>query len=153
MAKLSYKLSYYVFYVLVALILVVLGLFYLVGYTNPVGEYNEPQNTGALMLLMYGMFAVAVVITVIGAVAQFIGALRDNPKGAIQSLIGIIVLVVLLVVTYSIGSTDAVRVGDGSVYSNVTMLKVTDMLIYSTYVLFGAAAVLTLVNLSGIFKR
>ena len=63
MAKLSYKVSYYVFYVCVALILVVLGMFYFVGYNNPVGEYNEPQNTEALMYLMYAMFGVSVIIT------------------------------------------------------------------------------------------
>lgn len=48
MAKLSYKVSYYVFYVCIALILVVLGMFYGVGYseTNAVGLV-EPANTPA----------------------------------------------------------------------------------------------------------
>ena len=68
MAKLSYKVSYYVFYVCVALILVVLGMFYGVGYgeTNAAGQV-EPANTPALMYLMYGMFAVTVIVTLIGA--------------------------------------------------------------------------------------
>ena len=153
MAKLSYKVSYYVFYVCIALILVVLGMFYFVGYTNPVGEYNEPQNTEALIYLMYAMFGVTVVITLIGAIAQFGGALKDNPKGAVKSLLGLILLVVLLIVTYNIGSSETVVLGDGSEYSDVTMLKVSDMLLYSTYVLFGIAAIGTLINLSGIFKK
>ena len=34
MAKLSYKVSYYVFYVCIALILVVLGMFFGVGYNE-----------------------------------------------------------------------------------------------------------------------
>lgn len=153
MAKLSYKVSYYVFYVCIALILVVLGMFYGVGYNNPVGEYNEPQNTGALMYLMYGMFAVTVIVTLVGAIAQFGGALKDNPKGAIKSLIGLILLIVLLIVTYNIGSSETVIMGGGTEYTNVTMLKVTDMLLYSTYVLFGLAAIGTLINLSGILKK
>ena len=153
MAKLSYKVSYYVFYVCVAVILVVLGMFFGVGYTNPVGEYNEPQNTGALMYLMYGMFAVCVAITVIGAVLQFGAALKDNPKGAIKSLLGLILMVILLVVTYNMGSSEAVVLGGGSVYENVTMLKVTDMFLFSTYVLAIIAAVGVLLNLSGIFKQ
>ena len=153
MAKLSYKVSYYVFYVCIALILVVLGMFFGVGYNNPVGEYNESQNTGALMYLMYGMFAVTVIATLIGAIAQFGGALKDNPKGAVKSLLGLILLVVLLIVTYNIGSSETVVLGDGSEYSDVTMLKVSDMLLYSTYVLFGIAAIGTLINLSGIFKK
>ena len=154
MAKLSYKVSYYVFYVCVALILVVLGMFFGVGYneTNAAGLV-EPANTPALMYLMYGMFAVTVIATLIGAIAQFGGALKDNPKGAVKSLLGLILLVVLLIVTYNIGSSETVVLGDGSEYSDVTMLKVSDMLLYSTYVLFGIAAIGTLINLSGIFKK
>ena len=154
MAKLSSKVSYYVFYVCIALILVVLGMFFGVGYneTNAAGLV-EPANTPALMYLMYGMFAVTVIATLIGAIAQFGGALKDNPKGAVKSLLGLILLVVLLIVTYNIGSSETVVLGDGSEYSDVTMLKVSDMLLYSTYVLFGIAAIGTLINLSGIFKK
>ena len=154
MAKLSYKVSYYVFYVCIALILVVLGMFFGVGYneTNAAGLV-EPANTPALMYLMYGMFAVTVIATLIGAIAQFGGALKDNPKGAVKSLLGLILLVVLLIVTYNIGSSETVVLGDGSEYSDVTMLKVSDMLLYSTYVFFGIAAIGTLINLSGIFKK
>lgn len=154
MAKLSYKVSYYVFYVCIALILVVLGMFFGVGYneTNAAGLV-EPANTPALMYLMYGMFAVTVIATLIGAIAQFGGALKDNPKGAVKSLLGLILLVVLLIVTYNIGSSETVVLGDGSEYSDVTMLKVSDMLLYSTYVEFGIAAIGTLINLSGIFKK
>ena len=154
MAKLSYKVSYYVFYVCIALILVVLGMFFGVGYneTNAAGLV-EPANTPALMYLMYGMFAVTVIATLIGAIAQFGGALKDNPKGAVKSLLGLILLVVLLIVTYNIGSSETVVLGDGSEYSDVTMLKVSDIFLYSTYVLFGIAAIGTLINLSGIFKK
>lgn len=154
MAKLSYKVSYYIFYVCIALIIVVLTLFYGVGYneTNAAGLV-EPANTPALMYLMYGMFAVTVIATLIGAIAQFGGALKDNPKGAIKSLLGLILLVVLLIVTYNMGSSETVILGGGAEYSDTTMLKVTDMFLYSTYVLFAIAAIGALVNLSGIFKR
>lgn len=154
MAKLSYKVSYYIFYVCIALIIVVLALFYGVGYneTNEAGLV-EPANTPALMYLMYGMFAVTVIATLIGAIAQFGGALKDNPKGAIKSLLGLILLVVLLIVTYNMGSSETVILGGGAEYSDTTMLKVTDMFLYSTYVLFAIAAIGALVNLSGIFKR
>ncbi len=154
MAKLSYKVSYYIFYVCIAVIIVVLALFYGVGYneTNAAGLV-EPANTPALMYLMYGMFAVTVIATLIGAIAQFGGALKDNPKGAIKSLLGLILLVVLLIVTYNLGSSETVVLGGGTEYSDTTMLKVTDMFLYSTYVLFAIAAIGALVNLSGIFKR
>lgn len=129
-------------------------MFFGVGYneTNAAG-YVEPANTPALMFLMYGMFGVTVIATLIGAVCQFGGALKDNPKGAIKSLLGVILLVVLLVVAYNAGSSDAILLASGEEYTDVTMLKVSDMFLFSTYILFGIAVVGTLINLSGIFKR
>lgn len=152
MAKLSYRISYYALYVCIALILVVLGMFYFVGYNNPVGEYNEPAHTETLIYLMYVMFGICVAVTLIGAVAQFGAALRDNPKSAIKSLLGIVLLVVVLVVSYSAGSDATVMTGTGA-YTDAFWLKISDMLIYSIYFLLGVAAVGTLINLSGVFKR
>ena len=154
MTKLSYKVSYYVFYVCVALILVILGIFYGVGYDqlNDAGLV-EPANTEALMLLMYGMFAVAVVATLIGAIVKFGGNLKDNPMSAVKSLLGLVFLIILLVVSYNLGSADMIQLGDGTEFTDVTMLKVSDMLIYAIYVLFGIATIGTLLNLTGIFKK
>ena len=109
MAKLSYKMSYYALYVCFALILVVLGMFYFVGYNNPVGEYNEPAHTETLIYLMYGMFGVCVAVTLVGAIAQFGAALRDNPMSAVKSLLGIVLLVVVLVFTHFLSSAGSSR--------------------------------------------
>ena len=79
--------------------------------------------------------------------------MKDNPKGAIKSLFGLILLVVLLIITYNIGSNVPVLLGGGTVYENATMLKVTDMFLYSTYALLVVAAIGTLLNLTGIFKQ
>ena len=152
MAKLSYKMSYYALYVCFAVILVVLGMFFLVGYNNPVGDMNAPEHTETLIYLMYAMFGICVAVTLIGAIAQFGAALRDNPKSAIKSLLGIVLLVIVLVVSYSIGSDATVMTGTGA-YTDAFWLKITDMLIYSIYFLLGVAAVGTLINLSGICKR
>ena len=152
MAKLSYRMSYYALYVCFALILVVLGMFYFVGYNNPVGEYNEPAHTETLIYLMYVMFGICVAVTLVGAIAQFGAALKDNPMSAVKSLLGIVLLVVVLVVSYGMGSDATIMTGDGP-YTDTFWLKITDMLIYSIYFLFGVAAIGTIVNLSGIFKK
>ena len=154
MAKLSYKLSYYVFYVCIAAILVILGLFYCVGYnvTNAAG-LTEPTNTPALMYLMYGMFALCVAVTVIAALIQFGSALKDNPKAALKSFMGLILLAVLLIITYNMGSDETMMLGGGVTYDNKFLLKLTDMFLYSTYVLLIVAAIGTLLNLLGIFKQ
>ena len=121
---------------IINLILVVLGMFYFVGYNNPVGEYNEPAHTETLIYLMYGMFGVCVAVTLVGAIAQFGAALRDNPMSAVKSLLGIVLLVVVLVVSYSMGSEATIMTGDGP-YSDAFWLKITDMFLYSIYILFA----------------
>ena len=153
MAKLTYKVSYYIFYVLIALILVVLGLFFCVGYENPVGDYNAPQHTETLLFLMYAMLAVCVVVTVVGSLAQFVTGLKDDPKGAMKTLLFVGLFVAVLVVSYSLGSDVPVVQGDGKEFTDATWLKLTDMTLYAIYFLVAVAIIYTIVNLSGIIKK
>ena len=97
--------------------------------------------------------SLAVAATVVAAVFQFGAALKDNPKAAIKSFMGLILLAVLLIITYNMGSDAAVTMGGGTVYDNKVMLKVTDMFLYSTYALLIVAAIGTLLNLIGVFKQ
>ena len=153
MAKLSYKASYYVFYVLIALTLLVLGLFFGVGYTNPVGEYNAPENTETLIYFMYIMFGLCVLVTVLGALAQFGTSLKDNPKGAIKSLIGLALFIVVLIVAYGMSSDEPLLMASGETFTDAGLLKLSDMMLYSIYALFTIAAVATILNFTGIFKK
>lgn len=145
MAKLSYKMSYYALYVCFAVILVVLGMFFLVGYNNPVGDMNAPEHTETLIYLMYALFGVTVGLTVIAAIAQFGAALKDNPMGAIKSLLGLVLLVAVVLISYAMGS-DATITANEAPYTDTFWLKITDMFIYSIYFLLGIAALATLVN-------
>ena len=153
MAKLTYKVSYYIFYVLIALILVVLGLFFCVGYNNPVGEHNAPEHTETLLFLMYAMLGVCVIVTVVGSLAQFVTGLKDNPKGAMKSLLFVGLFIAVLAVAYTMGSDAPVVKGDGTEFTDAGWLKLTDMTLYAIYFLVATASVATIVNLSGIFKR
>ena len=153
MAKLTYKVSYYIFYVLIALILVVLGLFFCVGYNNPVGEYNAPEHTETLLFLMYAMLGVCIIVTVVGSLAQFVTGLKDNPKGAMKSLLFVGLFIAVLAVAYTMGSDAPVVKGDGTVFTDTGWLKLADMTLYAIYFLVATASVATIVNLSGIFKR
>ena len=152
MAKLSYKMSYYALYVCFAVILVVLGMFFLVGYNNPVGDMNAPEHTETLIYLMYALFGVTVGLTVIAAIAQFGAALKDSPMGAIKSLLGLVLLVAVVLISYAMGS-DATITANEAPYTDTFWLKITDMFIYSIYFLLGIAALATLVNMTGIFKK
>ena len=159
MAKLSYKVSYYVLYVMFAAILVVLGLFYLGGdaqgaavLTSVDADMWQPAQTDALIYLMYALLAVAIIATVVGVVFQFGSALKDNPGAALKSLIGLIILVAVVIIAWAMGSDEPLNIPgyDGS--DNVPFwLKITDMFLYSIYILF-AGTVLAII-LSSIKKK
>ena len=146
MAKLSYKVSYYLFYVLIALTLLVLGLFFGVGYNNPMGEYNAPEHTETLIIFMYAMTGICVLVTIIGALVKFVAGLKDDPKGAVKSIVA-------LVLFAAIASEAPLTMADGSQYTDVMWLKLTDMMLYVMYFLLAVTGLATLINLSGIFKR
>ena len=153
MAKLSYKVSYYIFYVLIALILVVLGLFFGVGYNNPMGDYNAPQHTETLIFLMYGFLALCLLVTVLGGIAQFALSLKDDPKSAVKSLLAIALFAGVLVGAYVMGSDEPLTMASGETFTDATMLKLSDMMLYAIYLLMAVTGVATLLNLFGIFKR
>ena len=146
MAKLSYKVSYYVLYVMFAAILVVLGLFYFGGdaqgdavLMSVDSEMWQPAQTDALLFLMYGLFGIAVVATVAAFLFQFGTALKDNPANAIKSLLGLVLLVVVLVIAWAAGDGTPMNIPGYDGNDNVPFwLKLTDMFLYSIYILFGA---------------
>lgn len=153
MAKLSYKVSYYVLYALFAIIAIVLVLFFGVGYNNPnAAGLNEPQYTDALIFLKYALAAITTVLAVLAGLFQFGLSLKDDPKGAIKTIAALLLVVALVVVCYAIGSTDPISV-NGEPYSDVMWLKVTDMFLYSMYALVALATLATIVSLTGIFKK
>ena len=153
MAKLTYKVSYYIFYVLIALILVVLGLFFGVGYNNPMGDYNAPQHTETLIFLIYGFLALCLLVTVLGGLAQFALSLKDDPKGAVKSLVAIALFAGVLVGAYVMCSDEPLTMASGETFTDATMLKLSDMMLYAIYLLLAVTGVATLLNLFGIFKR
>lgn len=146
MAKLSYKVSYYVLYVMFAVILVVLGLFYFGGDAQGDAalmgvdpEMWQPAQTDALLYLMYGLFGLAVVATILAFLFQFGAALKDNPVKALKSLFGVILLAVVLIVTWSMGDGTPLTIPGYSGTENVPFwLKLTDMFLYTFYILLGA---------------
>ncbi|MBO5080655.1 MAG: hypothetical protein J6B82_07220, partial [Bacteroidaceae bacterium] len=127
--------------------------FFMVGYNNPMGEYNAPEHTETLMFLMYAMLTVCVLVTVLGGLAQFATSLKDDPKGAVKSLVALALFAAVLIGAYVMGSEEPLTMADGSQFTDVTMLKLSDMMIYAIYLLLGVTGIATLVNLSGIFKR
>lgn len=148
MAKLSYKLSYYVLYALFAAIIAVILLFFFGGdatdaarLTNVDPEIWQPANTDYMLYLNYALFIIAAVATVV----SFVYFLVCNPSASSGSLYVMAGSIIVLAVCWFLGSPEKIEILGYEGTSNVGFWsQAADMLIYSVYALF-AIAVLSII--------
>lgn len=143
MSKLTYKVSYYVLYAIFAVIVVVMCLFYFGGEGQQlVPEMSNPAYTDTLLYLMYGLLGFTIIVTVMAFIAQFGAVLKDNPIAALKSLLGVILLAVVMIVAWSMGSEETLVMSGYEGSENVPLwLKITDMFLYTLYFLIAACIV------------
>ena len=159
MSKLTYKISYYALYAMFAIILVVLGLFYFGGDAQGADviagidpEMWQPAYTNALLYLIYVLFGIAVAATLIAALFQFGTAFKDSPADAMKSLLGLVLLVAVLGISWAMGDSTALQIPGYSGTDNVPFwLKLTDMFLFSIYALLLITIVAIIA--SGIKKK
>ena len=148
MAKLSYKISYYVLYALFAAIIAVVVLFFVGGdaegaakLTNVDPEIWQPANADFLLYLNYALF----IIVAVAAVVSFVYFLVCNPKASAGSLYVLAGSIIVLAACWFLGSPEKVEILGYEGTSNVGFWsQAADMLIYSVYALF-AIAVLSII--------
>ena len=133
------KLSSWMLTGVIIVSVIVLAMFYLGGVVDPAAENKEPVNTSMVCLVLVGIM-------------QFFSALKTKPKAALGSLVVLIAFVVLLGVTYAMGDATplpGINV-DSAQFNTAGWLKVSDMWIYSTYVLLGLSV---LAMIAGSLKK
>lgn len=143
------KVSSTVLYVMLAITLVILGVFFFGGET-PFDQrlvadpaLSEPAQTDILIYWMYVLLAVTVIITVAAAIFQFVSGFIDSPKNAVKSLLGLILIVVVLVISWSAGSDQILEIQGYTGKENVPFwLKLTDMFLYTIYIFMGVMVLL-----------
>ncbi len=132
------KLSSWVLIACTVITLVVLGMFFFGGDNEPYkGELWNPIYVDLLLQWQYVLFAGAFFATIIFAVWQFITNFKINPKGGVMGLIVLVMFAGLMFITYAMGSEVPVPVlnSEAQAFNTPFWLKITDMWLYSTYVL------------------
>ena len=143
------KVSGTVLYVMLAITLVILGMFFFGGET-PLDQrlvadtaMEEPAHTDALIYWMYILFGIAVIITIAAAIYQFVTGFIDSPMTTITSLLGLILIIVVLVISWAMGSDQPLVMPGYDGAENVPFwLKLTDMFLYTIYIMMGAMILL-----------
>lgn len=91
--------------------------------------------------------------SVVAAVLFPVFNIVQNPKGAVGSLVGLVVVAVVVGIAYALSGSEPVILSDGTILDNVLTLKLSDTGLFATY----AAMTVTLLavvmgELSNMFK-
>lgn len=141
-----HKTSRMVFIASIIVSLVVIALFLFGGQVAPenkiVADMPQPVFTDLMLYWAYILLVVTIVALVIFAIFGFFHSLKTNPKGALGTLLVLVALVGILGVTYMIGSGTLLNIpGYQGPDNNPATLKMTDMWIYSMYIMLGLSVV------------
>lgn len=133
------KMSSWMLTGVIIISVIVLAMFYLGGVVDPAAENKEPVNTSLLLYWCYALFGVTMVCLVLFGIMQFFSSLKTKPKAALGSLVVLVASVILMGVSYAIGDPTPLPGinSDSEQFNTPGWLKISDMWIYSTYVLLG----------------
>jgi len=134
------KISSWVLILCTIITLITLGLFFLGGDNEPYkGEMWNPKYMDLLLYWQYILFALTAFAAVILAIYQFASSFKSNPKGGVMGLVVILLFFAMMFITYSIGDTTPLNVmsSEAQAFNIPFWLKITDMWLYSTYILTG----------------
>jgi len=146
------KISSWTLLICSLITVVVLGLFFFGGVNNPGEEQKDYVYTSLLLNWTYIICGLTIVATLVFAAWQLITAFRTDAKGALIGIGAIVLFAAVLGVTYLIGDPTALE-GlniDSQKFNTEGWLKVTDMWIYSSYILIG---LIVLAVIAGSVKR
>lgn len=131
---------------------IVFAMFYFGGVVDSAAEKPEPVNTSLLLYWCYVVFGIAVALLFLFGLVHFFATLKSRPKAAISSLGVLVAFLAMLGITYAIGDTTPLPGinADSAQYNVASWLKISDMWIYSIYILLGLSV---LAIVSGSVKR
>lgn len=145
--------------ILFVLSAIVLVLFFAVGFgdTMPIGGKNltAPRYTDLLLIWIYAMVVICAGCVLVFGVANGIRNMKTKTAGSKKTgFAGIVFLLtaVIVVVSYFMASTKAVRLGDDTLVDTVWELKITDVCLYSIYALVLISILCSVLSMLGIFK-
>lgn len=154
------QISTRVLYVLLAIIVLLFGAFFLVGYDIPFEEdptFNAPMFTDAVLVFIYILVLATVGITAF-AVFRSIKK-RDKTTDTVNNIpaakivwLTTVLTAVSMLITFLLGSSEPVMI-NGVEYSNVFWLKATDMFINTAIILLFFAVCGVGFGLSGYNRK
>ncbi|MGL5787724.1 MAG: hypothetical protein ACRCX4_13050 [Bacteroidales bacterium] len=149
------KIAHWVLYAMLAVTVVVLGLYYGGGYVDQNAEILEPKNTEILLNWAYILIGAGVIATIGFALFQFMMSVKETPKKALGTVINIALFVAVMGGAWALGDSTPLNLPGYDGLDNVgPTLKIADMMLYATYFLIGVAILLVVFsNVSKLIKK
>lgn len=137
------KIPRILLYVLMALCIVFGLMFYAGGSEGSLevaGDFLDiPRYTDLFLYWNYILVILAIVITLVVVLVSYAISLKYTPKRAIRTLVYVCVFVLILVVSWFLGSPEELPIVGYEGTDNVGFwAQCTDMIIYSVYILVVA---------------
>lgn len=99
------------------------------------GEENAALN----VMLVWSL--VMIILTIGLTIIMPLFAVFQNPKSAVQSLIGLGAIVVVFLVSYALSNDNPIPLPSGKVIEDSLELKFSDTALYMTYITFAGVIV------------
>lgn len=124
----------------VAISIVVMALFYLGGEASGddkiAANMSQPKFTDVVLYWAYALLAITIVVLFAFAIGDFFKRFRETPRKALSGFLVLLAMVALLVITFVIGDGTLLNIpGYDGPDNNPQTLKITDMWLYSIYVM------------------
>lgn len=128
-------------WVLFGLSLIVAGLFFFGGSHSEIingEELNAPDFTNTLIIWCYVLCAIALAVTILVTLVRFIINFKDEPKKGLKSLAILVALVVIILISWNLGSPEKIEIiGYEGTANEGFMAQFSDMCLYVMYILLG----------------
>jgi hypothetical protein len=148
------KISSWVLLACTLILLVVVGLFFFGGNNEPYNGKWNPIHVDTVLYWMYALLGVTIVLILFFVIAQFISNFKHDTKKALTGLGVLVLFAVMLFAAYSFGDGTPIASlttkADAAAYNTPFWLKLTDMFLYSIYIM--AALVILAVAVGSVKK-
>lgn len=147
MQKIIEKLPFIVLVILMAISIIICGVFY-AGGTEPVectsGSIDAPIGTDAMINWMYVLLVITTIVTIAFAILSFAIKFAQGPKAIIVPTIAIVGLAIMLIATYFGADTTPINIVGYEGSQEPWTYRLTNMCMVSSAILGVIATIVTL---------
>ena len=117
----------------------------------PVGTVGSAMGVDVMLIYAYIIFAIALVLAIVFPLINII----SNPKGAMRTLVGLVVMIVIFGISYLCSSdTPVPNPAANGYFDNPVTLRLTDVGLYAGYAMFALTLLVILRGeIRSAFKR